>query len=476
MNTAAYKLRAFFIPAFLFILLQCPSLLAQPFNSLLWRIEGNSLQQPSYLYGTMHSRDEQVHNLGDSVLLKLNACDAVALEIVTDQMGLKDMLQAMSQMYMKDTTLQDLYTKTEDYRKVKSYVSRKMGVMGFLYNPEKIKPMFLASMLDEMEQEEEQSKNKNLLLDMYFQQVGKDTGKRLISIETIDEQMAAIDQMPLKMQAEMLLDQVNNAGKYDTMGHVMLQYYAEENLDALLQLYEGEKETMTESFDQAIVVLRNRNMATRMDSFMRLQPTFTAVGALHLPGKDGVINLLRQKGYSVQPVYSPNKMPKNTANFNTPATGGGNAQPMPKPPVLLDADEAGFQVLLPDSAKTEWLEDDIILYTCSDAQSGLFYNIAYTALPDSASAQNNEAFYNQVAERLAKTKGAKLLYQKTVNVLEALAQEGEMDMGELLPGIHLRYVMLRTGTDFYLLSVTGLPEKLKNERVNTFFDSFMVAP
>lgn len=456
-------------------LLQCHMLFAQPYNSLLWRIDGNGLQQPSYLYGTMHSRDERVHNLGDSVMLKLDACNAVALEIVTDQMGMKDMLQAMSQMYMKDTTLQDLYAEADDYRKVKSYVLKKIGIMGFLYNVEKIKPLFLSSMLDEMEQEEQSKKSNNLLLDMYFQQTGKEKGKQLIGIETIEEQMAALDQMPLRIQAEMLLDQVNNAGKYDTIGQAMIQYYAEENLDALLQLYEGEKDVMTESFDQAIVVHRNRNMSARMDSFMRLQPTFTAVGALHLPGKEGVINLLRQKGYTVQPVYSPNKMPKFTNLPHTPAadTLAGAPTP-PKPPVLLDADEAGFQVLLPDSAKTEWLEEDIILYTCADNQNNLYYSIAYTALPDSASAQNNEAFYNRVAERLAKTKGAKLLYQKMVNVLDSVAQEGEMDMGELLPGIHLRYVMLRTGPDFYLLSVTGLPQQLNNDRVNTFFDSFMV--
>lgn len=444
---------------------------AQEYNSLLWCISGNGLKQPSYLYGTMHSRDARVHNLGDSVMIKLLSCNAVALEIVTDQMGIKDMLGAMRQMYMKDTTLQDLYSE-QDYQRVKKYMSKKMGIMGLLYNIDKIKPMFLASMIDEMEQNDQTQEKEKLLLDMYFQQVGKEQGKRLISIESVDEQMAAVDKMPLSIQAEMLLDQINNVGKYDTMGHIMVDYYANEDLDALLQLYESETDQMSESFDQAIVAQRNQIMAARMDSFMHKQPTFTAVGALHLPGERGVISLLRQKGYSVAPVYSPNKMYKSKTQPMS-ITDTDTLTIIPKPPVLLAAEEAGFQVLMPDSAKTEWLEDDMIMYTCTDKQNELHFSIAYTALPDSASVDNEE-FYNQVAARLVKTKGARLVYQKMVNVLDVVAQEGEMDMGELLPNAHMRYVMLRTGTDFYLLSVTGSPKKLNRAEVNTFFDSFMV--
>ncbi len=449
-------------------------LLAQEYNSLHWRIDGVNLEKPSYLYGTMHSRDGRIHDLGDSVMLALSRCDAVALEIATDKMGIKDMFGALKQMYMRDTTLSDLYPP-ETYQLVKKTVSKKMGLLGVFYNVDKIKPMFLASLLDEIDTEAETVNQQKLLLDMYFQEAGIQQKKRIISIESVDEQMSAIDQMPLSVQAEMLLDQVNNMGKEDTSTQVMIQRYVEQDLDALLAMYEGEKESKTESFDQAIVVKRNRTMAERMDSFMRIQPTFTAVGALHLPGKKGIINLLRQKGYSVTPVYSSDKVYRPIPKPKIDTLAAAQRPMYERPFILLNAAEAGFQTLIPDTAIVEWLEDDMIIYTYNDRRNDLFYSIAYTALPDS-SAVNNETFYNEIALRLAKTKGAELVYQKMVPVLDYEAQEGQLQMGDFIPNAFLRYVMVRTGNDFYLLSVTGDKDKIMKPDVNVFFDSFMVIP
>lgn len=460
---------AFLLPAFVG---QFACLLAQPYNTLHWRIEGNGLNQPSYLYGTMHSRNSRVHNLGDSVLVSLSACKAVALEIVTDKMGIKDMVGAMKQMYMRDTTLKDLYD-AETYQRVKKAVSQKLGFMTFIYNVDKIKPMFLASLLTEMDAAAEELPKSELILDMYFQEEGKKQRKQLISIESVREQMQAIDKLPLKVQAEMLLEQVNNAGSYDAMGEDMIEYYARQDLDALLELYEGQKESVTESFDRALVIDRNKTMAYRMDSFMRKQPTFTAVGALHLPGKTGVIALLRQKGYRVLPVYSSDKTYQTKTVVPKPALPDtSSAVVYERPFALIEAEEAGFQVLMPDSAMVEWMEDDMILYIYNDRPNGLFYSIAYSAIPDSL-AITNEEFYNLIAERLAKSKGAVITYQNKVQILEVEAQEGQLALGEMIPNSHMRFVMLRKGKSFYLLSVTGAERKLTQKEVNTFFDSFM---
>ncbi len=91
---------------------------AMRYNSLLWKIEGENLKAPSFLYGTMHSRNKAVHQLGDSVLVKLNDCEALSLEIVTEGLNQMDMMKSLiASMMMKDTTLQDLYEDKSDYKK-----------------------------------------------------------------------------------------------------------------------------------------------------------------------------------------------------------------------------------------------------------------------------------------------------------------------------------------------------------------------
>lgn len=446
----------------------------QNYNTLHWRIEGNALAKPSYLYGTMHSKDSRMHNLGDSVMVSLQSCEAVALEIATNNMGIRDFFGAMKQMYMRDTTLKDLYPP-DTYQLVKKAVSKKMGILGVLYNVDKIKPMFLASLLGEVDEENDEVNRERFLLDMYFQDYGVKNNKSIISIESVEEQMAAIDQMPLTVQAEMLLEQVNNIGKEDSSMDFMIQKYLEQDLDALFSFYKNEQDTDTDSFDKAIVVNRNNIMAERMDSFMKFMPTFTAVGALHLPGEEGIISLLRKKGYTVSPVYSSNKVYRAIETKAEPQESEADLSMYNHPFILLDAAEAGFQILVPDSAEIEWMEDDLIMYSYNDTKNELLYNIAYTALNDS-SVVENETFYKEIALRLAKSKGAEIEYQELIQVLDFEAQEGQLKMGETLPNVYMRYLMVRTSTDFYLLSVTGDKTKIMEPEVNTFFDSFIILP
>ena len=116
---------------------------AQAYKSLLWQIEGKGMKTPSYLYGTMHSKDLRVHDLSDSVYVAIERCPAMALEIVTQE---QDQTALMSKMFMRDTTLQQLYSP-EDYKKVNAAIQKKMGLMALMFKTDKMKPIFLVTML-----------------------------------------------------------------------------------------------------------------------------------------------------------------------------------------------------------------------------------------------------------------------------------------------------------------------------------------
>ncbi|MEZ4883433.1 MAG: TraB/GumN family protein [Chitinophagales bacterium] len=278
-------------------------------NSLLWKIEGNNLETTSYLYGTMHSQDKRVHDLGRLAVPYIEASDAVALELIIDSTDLFRMMTSMfGGMMMKDTTLQDLYER-EDYQVVKKFIADKMGMFAFLLKVDKMKPLFISLFAEEIATLESPNGHEmDMALDQFFQAVGAEKHKKLIGVETFEEQMGAFNRIPLQEQAVMLLDmaQLEQLGTgeavQDTSVQTLMYYYLAQDLEGLMEWYDREQNYSDSSFDAVILLERNYRMADRMDKIVQSQATFIAVGALHLPGEDGLIQLLTNKGYELSPV------------------------------------------------------------------------------------------------------------------------------------------------------------------------------
>lgn len=274
-----------------------------PYPSLLWQITSEETTDTSYLFGTMHSTNERVHQVGDTVVHWLHQCDAVALELDMDEVNPFGMIKAMM---MKDTKLKDLYENEEDYKKVKKYAKEKLGLMTVIFNVEKIKPLYTATLLSEMENVDiKGAAGRPNTLDMRLEKLGKANDKVVIGIETAEEQLGAIDEIPLSEQAKMLLAMTEDKDKKkNTMNDLdeMVTVYTSQNLDSLLAFYENQKEDLPGNFEEALLTKRNYTMAHRVDSLLHLRSTFVAVGAMHLPGEHGLIELLRERGYEVQAI------------------------------------------------------------------------------------------------------------------------------------------------------------------------------
>lgn len=278
----------------LLILGQGTAALAQ--NTLLWEVSGKGMGKPSYLYGTFHSHDARAHEFGDSVLVKLLQCDGFVGEITGMQESISE-ADAMRMARMEGMTLKELLKK-KDYQRVKEFARKKLGFLALLIN--RLKPMFTMTLLAEFDM----SPDMPYTVDDYLERLALERGLEVISLETINEQLDAFDAIPLEEQGKMLVDYVKNAKKAETDNERMVEMYRTQKMDDFYKWYSKSAYKSDGSFDRELLFKRNHVMAQRVDSMLATKSLFVGVGALHLPGPDGLIDLMRKRGYTLNPVFS----------------------------------------------------------------------------------------------------------------------------------------------------------------------------
>lgn len=275
-------------------LFQLTSIGQDKYNSLFWEISGNGLTEPSYLYGTMHTQDERVFQFKEGVMDAFNHAEIYAMELNVDSI---DQVALLSKLIMDSThSLKTLLTESE-YTMVSDFFRDSLRQPLFLF--EKMQPLFTAQMVSLRDLEAQQAD----ALDIYFFKEAKKQKKQTIGLEKTMEQIDAFSAISYELQAKGLVDAVRDYGKEGELDmDAMMKYYVEGNLDKLLEMtteYDEEDEEMSKIFNDVFLVKRNHNMADRAEPFIKKGSTFIAVGAAHLPGEEGIIELLRKKGYKV---------------------------------------------------------------------------------------------------------------------------------------------------------------------------------
>ena len=266
-------------------------------NTLLWKISGNGLEKPSYLFGTIHMLCADDAVLSDNMKKAISNCDEVYFEVDLD--NLFEMFGAMNQMKMKgDTTLQDLLTEA-DYKKVKNYFESKGSMLPFSML-ETYKPMLAASTLEQGSL----PCDNTAMMEQVIMQEAKHYKKKIKGMETMAYQAGVLDSIPYKLQAEQLvsyIDSANKGAEEDKQTKEMFKAYKNQDLHKLEELM-VETDAGMASFTDILLYHRNRNWVDKLKTLLPGKTLLIAVGAGHLPGEKGVINLLRKEGYTVTPV------------------------------------------------------------------------------------------------------------------------------------------------------------------------------
>ncbi len=256
-------------------------------DALLWKISCNENSNSSYVYGTIHLRDKRVFTFTDTILEYLDECDKLVLEMDLNPMIL--MKSASLMMLPADSTLYDVF-QPDDLSVIKEKVKRITG-MDFA-SVEKLKPVVLFSLV----MQHQMKGDMNYTLDEYLYQKGVESGREIIGLETFEEQFRLLETIPLEIITEYLKDPARDEEELE----LMVCCYLESDIDKLLQLMQK---------DETIIMLkkeflddRNRKMAESIGILVQDNSVLVAVGAGHLAGKNGLISLLKQKGYFAEPV------------------------------------------------------------------------------------------------------------------------------------------------------------------------------
>ncbi len=262
-----------------------------PYASLLWEISGNELKQPSYLYGTIHIIPRDSFFVTRSVSKKIKKADRLVLEM---KINMGAMLSAVKFMMLpKDQTLDQLLP-AQDLALVRGFLqdSIRQSLPGF----ERMKPIMISEHISSQYCMGEKQESYEL----YFSKLFKEMNKPITGLETAKEQMSYLDGMSLEDQTEGLMETVRNTREVCQQYDTMLRLYRQQQLGELWEMT-TQDESMKDQME-GLLNTRNRNWIPLLEKMMTKESVFIAVGAAHLPGPQGVIELLRAAGYKVKAV------------------------------------------------------------------------------------------------------------------------------------------------------------------------------
>ena len=275
---------------------------ASALGQVLYKIEGNGLKFPSYVFGTHHVAPLAVAEQFGAIEPFSAASQVVGeIDMTQDQMALAMALQP-HMIAPADSTLSKVISP-EDMEAISAEFKKWAPMPGMeLSMLEGMKPMVVSSMAAVgMCAESMPDFDPQAQLDTWLQTTGKAAGKTIISLETAEQQAALLyDFTPVSVQAEALVDLLKDPENAMEMTKTLSDAYLRQDLKAMYDI--SMKDESHPEFMEAMLDKRNADWLSKLPAIFEQGPTFVAVGALHLAGDKGVIEGLRKAGYTVTPI------------------------------------------------------------------------------------------------------------------------------------------------------------------------------
>ncbi|HMK04596.1 MAG TPA: TraB/GumN family protein, partial [Ferruginibacter sp.] len=269
------------------------------YPSLLWEITGNGLKKPSYLFGTMHVSSKMVFHLSDSFYLAIKNADAVALELNPELwQGQMVGLTRLKENYANFVQAPQGDYLTENSFRIKKYEDDLKLAMS-------TEPTVVNSLLYRSYKAKEDFE-EDTFLDLYIFQTGKKLGKRATGVEDYFETEKIVIEAYTDMAKEKKRRPVDPDGesRFDIVEKTQ-EAYRRGDLDLMDSL--DRIMDRSDAFTEKFLYKRNGIQANSIDTIIKKSSLFAGVGAAHLPGPRGIIELLRQKGYKLRPIKMTNR-------------------------------------------------------------------------------------------------------------------------------------------------------------------------
>lgn len=263
---------------------------------LLYEISGNGLTKSSYLLGTHHMIAIETATKIPGLFRAFNDCSVVVSEFVDDNPEeMQRQILAASKM---EKSIFEMLTPDEE-NLIDSALQAELGLS--LANVQYMRPNIIVMIYETTVYERAlKQKSDDMAMDSYFQVAGAELGKSVVGLETLEQQMdMLLRSISLERQSEILVETIRNANDIPSENARLDSLYVVGDIDALYDML-VEAEDMTEAEKFLLVDERNIAWLPKVEEYIKQNPCFIAVGALHLPGNDGLINLLRKAGYKVK--------------------------------------------------------------------------------------------------------------------------------------------------------------------------------
>ena len=428
----------------------------EKYNSLLWQITGNGLTKPSYLFGTMHVSSKMAFHLSDSFYYALKNVDAVALELNPELwQGQMVRLNEINENYTSyiQPAGNDFFTensfrinKYDDLLKA-SLSTEPPVVNSLLYRSYKAKEDF----------------EEDTFLDLYIFQTGRKMGKAPAGVEDYYESEKLVleayaDMAKEKKKKDIDLDGESMAGMVEKMQNA----YRRGDLNLMDSLDNMMERSV--AFREKFLYRRNEIQANSIDSIIRKTALFAGVGAAHLPGSRGVIELLRKKGYTLRSIKMNDRDAlkkdeidklKVKVNFTTQHSADG----------MYTVDVPGYLY----AVKT--VHQPLNRWQYADMNNGSYYLITRVKTYAAFTGQKEEEVTKKIDSVLYENIPGKILLKK---IIEKNGYKGYDITNRTRRGDMQRYQLFVTPFEIIIFKMSGQNDYVAGEEANRFFSSIQL--
>ncbi|TIN52620.1 MAG: polysaccharide biosynthesis protein GumN, partial [Mesorhizobium sp.] len=276
-------------------------------RGLLWKLEKPG-EEPSYLFGTMHMTDARVTTLPAAAQKAYEGADTIIIE-TTDALDKAKMMAAMAaepglMMFTDNTTLSSLLSPEDAAVLNKGLDARGIPPLTVA----KMKPWILSAMVALPACEVARQSAGAPVLDVKLAADAKASGKDVEGLETAVDQLRAMASLPLAYHMKGLVETLKLGDKVNDVNETMIVLYQRGEVGMFWPLFRtvlpdtADDQAGYAAFEQTMITSRNKVMVAHAMPILARGNAFMAVGALHLPGPDGLVEDFRKAGYIVTAV------------------------------------------------------------------------------------------------------------------------------------------------------------------------------
>ncbi len=261
-------------------------------DSPLWQISGNGLTQPSYLFGSLKFTHEKYFKVPEVVTQKIKASKLFAIEDQVDHHAQHELNSALH--FPKGETLAT-QLKPDEYKKVVAFFEKEfhLSKLNFEMKYGKMKPLALSIAMTRLSLGE-----KVKFYDIELLRIATKNKVKTYSLEPIEREAQALNAYPLLNQTRALLYSVEHFEEQKSEFQKLMALFPLGTLDEIFQ-YSQHPTEGNPIFIEEFYFKRNAEWLPKIEKMVKTEPSFICIGVSHLEGDQGLLALLKSKGYTL---------------------------------------------------------------------------------------------------------------------------------------------------------------------------------